>query len=334
MRGCELCVTPSLKTYELINAGKKVSFRSRFPLFWEQEFLLPDFIHMFRRLSLVSAILAAVCFFASVPVRAQEHFGYCEDITNTSEALACVNRHKEDAQIRLNMVFVDLAKTMQDTPADREALQDSQNAWLSYRDDHCVFAAKRAGTPALERIYELSCITDLTEQRAELLAMSLYQGAREQPREFGTFPRWMNVLAHENPGTFWRYGKRLEMDFDCDGQAEEVLTGVAVSPARADAEATGIQADLVVAISSNPPTGRPQAHVLTFQLRGGGTGFCSPLVTLAPVAGLEREHCSPALKISDDVCFETVLRWTGTRFEEDAASKSGNDNPAEDSPGR
>jgi uncharacterized protein YecT (DUF1311 family) len=239
----------------------------------------------------------------------------CQEIKSTAGALACVNQKKKNAQIRLGMIYEMLAESLDE--GDLEQLRDSQAKWLSYRDSHCAFEARRAATPALERLYELSCIADLTEHKAELLSMALYHGTRETPREFGDLPRWMNVLAHDHPDIYWRYGSRISADLDCDGKKENILPGLAVrtpedvsAPDTETESAAGLE--IIIAISENPVTGKPHFHTVGVPLRGAGEfegAFCSPRITLtAPKYEEPKSSDCAFLVVDDGSCYRVQIR--------------------------
>ncbi len=273
---------------------------------------------MFRVTGFIFVILL-IQLFAYAPVQAQEHLSYCESIESTADMLTCVNRHREDAQTRLNMVFRDLLKALAGE-APKERLHESQNNWLSYRNEQCAFEKGQATKPAFERIYEISCITRMTEQRAEQLSMSLFNSGRENPREFGTFPRWMNVLAHENPDIFWRYGQRESGDIDCDGMEEQIVSGVKITPA---------DIETVVAIAENPAAGKPQTVLLSLpkselvENKSEMDSFvCSPYVDFVFKAGGEdgeeeeiKETCQAHLLLNRAKCKKMRIHWTGKMYD-------------------
>ncbi len=268
-------------------------------------------------------ILVGVAMLSPAASYGQDHVAYCEDVESTSEVMKCVKRHYDDAQIRLNMVYSDLTR-MLDNSAEVSGLIDSQNAWLTYRDMHCVWESGRAKEPALTRIYELSCITTLTEKRAENLSMSLFRETQQRPREFGTFPRWMNVLAHEYDDVFWRYGDRLSMDLDCDQEEEKIVSGVRFTMG-ANGLLKGIET--VVAISENPPTGKPRIKLFSFPVRAVNEtpederAFCEArldLVAISPETDRTENRkdvrCSSAVYLSDEKCYNALVGWNGEEY--------------------
>ncbi len=136
----------------------------------------------------------------------------------------------------------------------------------------------------------------------------------------------MNVLAHDHPDVFWRYGKRMRTDLDCDSEEEHILTGVALSSKKDDKTMR-----VVLAVAENPPTGKPEVRVLSFPVTktADEPGFCNPdvkvqIVThpLEPAAsgdtplaeGEGPPTCSVALQIRDSVCAPVILYWGGKEY--------------------
>ena len=71
----------------------------------------------------------------------------------------------------------------------------------------------------LKRINEMSCMARLTDDRTDILTViydetSLVGGRKE----FGSFPRWMNVVSSDYPQAGWQYGKRQSFDLNCDNE--------------------------------------------------------------------------------------------------------------------
>jgi uncharacterized protein YecT (DUF1311 family) len=258
--------------------------------------------------------LTAVLFLAPAAT-AQEHISYCEGIESTSDMLKCVNRHREDAQVRLSMVYREVLKGIEDQTG-KDLLLESQNNWITYRDEHCKFEKSQAEAPAFERIYEISCITRLTEHRAEQLSMSLFHSGSEKPREFGTFPRWMNVLAHEHPDIFWRYGQRQSGDIDCDGESEQIVSGVRIKPFAVDDTNPQKFVEAVIAIAEDPVTGKPRTEIL---LLPAGEEACTPYTDITFVSGQEEEAseetCNARLILNRGGCKRIHVHWTGKVYD-------------------
>lgn len=207
---------------------------------------------------LLATVLLIVSAIASA--KAQIHAGYCDSTRTTADALDCINRHKQDVQKRMNEVFDDVLSSIPlENNKQKDSLSKAQQSWINYRDAQCLWEASLAQTPSLERIYELSCITLLTNLRSDLLSTAITDRKKEMPREFGSSPRWINVLTHEHPETFWRFGKWIHVDLDCNGEDEQIVSGVKFSKK----ENSPI---LVLAIAESPLTGKPQTKLFDISL--------------------------------------------------------------------
>lgn len=248
---------------------------------------------------------------AGLSAQAQTHTKYCQGIESTAEAMACVKDHKDTAQKALNEVYAGLKVQVErryaaaaaananagdgGAPQDAgtsdgsaakidpakmtlEELEKIQKDWLVYRDEQCKWDAAMAESPSLERVYQLSCITDLTEKRAAYLEGVLQNGESATPREFGGTPRWMNVLGMEHPDVFWRYGRVLKTDLNCDEREDYVMTGLSVKslPQKQGTVAAAQESEIgaflnkdtevVLAVADNPVTGKPRTQILRIQL--------------------------------------------------------------------
>lgn len=259
-------------------------------------------------LALTLPVYAGISLMAGLSAQAQTHTKYCQGIGSTAEAMACVKDHKETAQKALNEVYAGLkvqiekryaadvtAVAVNDGVAQDadvqgaggakvdpakltvEELEKIQKDWLIYRDEQCKWDAAMAESPSLERVYQLSCITDLTEKRTAYLKGVLQNGESMTPREFGGTPRWMNVLGMEHPDVFWRYGRILKTDLNCDEREEYVMTGLSVKslPQKQATDAVkeselgaylSKDTEVVLAVADNPVTGKPRTQILRIQL--------------------------------------------------------------------
>jgi uncharacterized protein YecT (DUF1311 family) len=270
---------------------------------------------------------------------AQRHGGYCDAAESTADTLDCVNRHKNDVQDRLNEVYNTLSM-QQEAEKSKTALGDAQQAWIGYRDAQCKWESGLAGNPSLERIYELSCITLLTNMRTELLATTSERELEEEPREFGAHPRWINVLAHEYPDVFWRYGNWTKADLDCDGEDEQIITGVSFKQEQDSEQAPS----LIVAISENPAIGKPSSFLLRIALRADnsseeenqGPFLCKTDVSFSYVPdvhmaeqvqqkqevsdqeqvknGKTQSSCKAHIKIDDKACSPLLIRHKNDEY--------------------
>ena len=156
---------------------------------------------------------------------ATQIFNFCEDAQSTADSMACIKKRHDNAQKHLNTTFEKIIKTQGENKDNIQALNDAQTNWLSYRDQECKWATQQVENESLHRIEELACLTTLTQQRIRILEETLSRQQAENVKEYGTFPRWMNVVAKNYPSIFWRYGDQLDVDLDCDKQNEKIMAG-------------------------------------------------------------------------------------------------------------
>ncbi len=250
----------------------------------------------------------------------QAQSGHCKNVKNTTDMMDCVNRHYEDAQERLNIVFGKILEDKKDKTA--EGLKIAQRSWLVYRDLQCGWEASQVETKAVGRLTELSCLTDLTESRADVLASGLDEKGAQH--KFSAYPRWMNVLAQDSPDVYWRYGEHIQADLDCDGQDEQIMVGVDVTGNDKINTETGkasYRSDVILAVAENPVTGKPQTSLFRLPTEGQDS-VCNPDVEMALVehplvadsnSGIE--NCHVALEIRDNQCEPLTLYWSGEDYQ-------------------
>ena len=203
-----------------------------------------------------------------------QHMGFCDSATSTADMMSCVKMHKDDAQADLSKAYDLMASSL--SGEEKAAFDKVQEKWLAFRDAQCGWEADQTKLDALRKVYELSCVANLTELRIMDLKTFIEDGESQVPREFGNKPRWMNVLARDYPETFWRYGDARDIDMDCDGRNEWVMGGVRIKgegKAAQKGEPGGASAvpgavSVVVAIAENPVVGRPRVDLLDFPVSG------------------------------------------------------------------
>ncbi len=204
----------------------------------------------------------------SAPARAQSaHSAYCAGIDSTAKVLSCLKRHQKSAEKELNEIYGLMTGALEGE--DLENLKAIHQNWLSYRDAQCDWETDRTQTGSLKQIHKISCLARMTENRAALLKTAHMEEADpDKQRQFSNFPRWMNALEKDYPDIFWDYSARLRGDLNCDGVDEVILPGLKIAKGTQleGDDKTHHPASYHVAISTNPPTGRPQAHLLGFTL--------------------------------------------------------------------
>lgn len=269
------------------------------------------------------------------PAFAQGHNGYCDSALSTSDSLDCVKNHKNDVQDRLNEVYKKLDESQ--TEELKPVLAESQQAWITYRDAQCKWERERTDNASLKRIYELSCVTLLTNMRKDMLSLNLEQEQETTPREFGANPRWRNALVDENPETFWRIGDTVSSDLDCDGQQEKIVAGLEFLN-----EDSVSSPYVVIAISENPATGRPESKLLKFSV---GTekeektlSLCSTDISLSTASKQNKKNgktdsaqqskpqensCNNSLDIIQRNCPTIKILWDKDQYKAIKSGKAG-----------
>ena len=164
---------------------------------------------------------------------------------------------------------------------------------------------------ALKRVNELSCMARVTEDRADLLTFT-YGDDAVMPGELGTFPRWMNVVAKENPKVFWNYATRMQADLNCDEQAEAIMVG------------RGVANDVHVVVVENPSVGKPSVNSFEFLARDLETDeLCLDDIVIQVQDrenNLEDElSCGKMLNVKN--CSVKTIQWTGKSFDIEAEEK-------------
>lgn len=273
-----------------------------------------------------SVVFAFSAFFIS-PIYAQDnahHQLYCDKNDSTAATATCLKKHMDTAQGRLNKAYDTLAASVSEQAL--EDLRNLQRNWLDYRDSECNWESDLTENKALRHLTELSCMARMTEDRADLIALSLVTLGHggEEPVQYGSFPRWMNVLTQDKPDIFWRYGRRLRGDLTCDGAEEMIMSGISLAEQ---------SPRLIVAIADTPPTGRPKAYFVDLPVNPADSNvpfICSAAPSLIvdpglPVSdpagtgdeerpGVDAARCSARLILRHKNCADVALGWTGSAF--------------------
>ena len=201
----------------------------------------------------------------------------CDTAVSTADVLACLKEQHENAQNTLNMLYGKISGALRDE--ELSAFRAAQQNWIAYRDQECRWEQSREETQSLRRVQELSCLTRLTNLRSEVLAHQIKDTSIQGIRKMSPFPGWMNVLAENNPDIYWKHAGRLQVDLDCDGLEEDVMSGISIDP---DPE-KGLRP--VVAIADNPFSGRPRTQLMSFDVSSSQSlhSLCSPHIILSAV---------------------------------------------------
>ncbi len=238
----------------------------------------------------------------------------CKKVQNTADILTCVKKQNEDASKHLNGFFEFIVN--KDPEKDFTEFRLAQKNWILYRDQECKWETQQEENEALKRIKELSCLTKITNSRIELLEPLITQMEETPEEEFGTFPRWLNVLGEENPEVFWNYAAHIKADLNGDDREEYIITGLTIGTKEAPKSVA------VLALIDTPESGKPHITYFEFNL--------VPPVKEAPEEGGTSEDqekvlqslssCGARLKLSlikEDLSPTTVFKTEGTKRNEE-----------------
>ena len=223
------------------------------------------------------------------------HAKYCGEAESTATLQNCVKDHHAEAQARLNSVYEDLSKNLDDS--DQDHVRAIQKRWIEYRDAECTWEAGRAQEEPLQKIAQLSCEARMTEDRADLMSASLLKEESPlQKSELSGFPRWMNALSKDNPNIFWRFGQRLRGDLNCDESEDIAISGIKVMNGTT----------YVLAIVNNQAAGRPSYDVFEFE---AGAEDCKPGKSSLALSNPYHEgSCHRDLEFNPDGCATHIIR--------------------------
>lgn len=257
----------------------------------------------------------------SFNAHAQGHSAYCNMADSTAAVQSCLKTHLGAAQKRLNQIYDSLYQKL-GTEKKRNELKELQQSWLKYRDSECKWESESTETPALKRINELSCMARVSEDRADLLGViSTDEEFARTPREYGSFPRWMNVLAKDYPSIYWNYGKRSAIDLNCDEEAEQIMVGMSAKPSQLQDQSEPLyNQEIILSIVENPSTGRPKAKLFKFplvkeDLEGSiCMDFTNYSVKKAVLEEDESGKCPLFLEVTHGTCRPKIIQWDGKNF--------------------
>jgi len=257
----------------------------------------------------IAVCMLLIVLSAQGPALSQNRTGFCDKVKSTAESMECINRHMQSEQERLNEAYKQYSE--EKSEEEKSDINTAQQAWVAYRDAQCAWEASQADPPALARLHELSCLTALTKYRADFLsALSETKDTGEgASHEFSERPRWMNVLTHDHPDIFWRYGSRQSADLNCDGEDEEFITGLTIAPRIENTNTNHISfsGKIILAALKNPVAGKPKSEIFELPVTAEGTGphVCSTDVHIEVTSRENvdtKTSCKAALRINDPVC--------------------------------
>jgi hypothetical protein len=161
-----------------------------------------------------------------------------------------------------------------------------------------------------------------TEDRADILSVALQdeegaEGNAEIQREYGAFPRWMNVVAKQAPKAAWHYKDRTRFDLDCDGDDEFIMTGLSL---KEEGDLGVYSATYHVALSESSPVGIPTVKLFDFDVGASQLCAISPDIgfiegeTLQAQEGEEILACGAKLVLKSKNCQDQVIYWSGKHY--------------------
>ena len=111
-------------------------------------------------------IIAAVCLAASAafppPAMSQE----CDRNDQSQTGMdMCADADFKTSDAKLNADYTEIMKRLSDDPDSRKLLQESQRAWIAFRDAECKFSSSGVdGASVYPMVYAL-CLQGLTDER-------------------------------------------------------------------------------------------------------------------------------------------------------------------------
>lgn len=281
----------------------------------------------------VIAVFLTIFAFNMSQASAQGRGIYCDQADSTAAIQNCLKRHLDTAQKRLKNVYDSLSASIE--VEKKQELADLQKSWLAYRDAECMWEAENAENPSLRRNNELFCMARLTDDRADILTIvNENEVELDTAREYGSFPRWMNVVAKENKDVYWNYGERKGFDLDCDGEDEYVMSGLQTDEADIDDFMKAAEEDedkqflphavfknhVVMSLSQNPSVGKPTVQIFKFLVNDEESDetICSQNFSVEFVEGTliteDSPTCNAKLLVKEGKCEPKTIIWTGKDF--------------------
>ena len=103
----------------------------------------------------------------------------CDNAPNNAEHVRCADREFKKHDAELNQVYDQLLRQSDDRPEPgygpppREALKQSQRAWLSFRDTNCHWKATTFYGGTQQAVIRSSCLALATRDRVDELKAEL-----------------------------------------------------------------------------------------------------------------------------------------------------------------
>lgn len=271
--------------------------------------------------------LFTVGFIFSSPVQAM--LPACQKADSTSSIQNCLKKELENAQERLNEIYVTINEKFE-TPEDRKQLEELQQVWLNYRDQECMWESQHVATPALKNINELSCMAKVTVNRAALLEAAYMDIDEEQTRQHIASPRWENALVNDYKNFHWNTKKANRFDLTCNDIEEIIVEGVGYVEDKNKTESEEENNPVLfsqkkaIAVVQNPPVGKPTIKVFEFPVfeKDSKEGLCGSALSFSfeketveeSEKTAENQACESKIIIAQKKCTDKEISWSGSEF--------------------
>jgi uncharacterized protein YecT (DUF1311 family) len=230
------------------------------------------------------------------PLKAQQEAAFCDEAVDTAQTISCLSKKLEFQQNELNQIFLELQK--QDSQTQEHKLADIQKKWLAYRDIACMREKQWRNGDALARAYELSCLSELTQERLKRLNKELTAKDSSTLPEFTPNARWQTAIINDYPETFWNFAKTGSIDANCDNINDNITPGIKF-------HSSDDKKSVIFAIATLKETGRP--HIQLHE-----DNDISPQCLENYDIKLEQNdenNCVIEIKFSNEQCSSINLSW-------------------------
>lgn len=238
-------------------------------------------------------------FLFSFPVFAKDsgNAGYCAKAETTADLVTCAGIRLKAETEQMKVLYDEVEKAYADHPDDIENLKSVQSDWLKLKDRICEMESKFFAGGSLERVQELTCLSNMFAKRNRHFE-NLLQGFDVKIPVYSQPPRWANVLTHDYEDIFWSFANNRNADLDCDGNDEIVVRGIRVSPES--------EPQMVLAVAESGDTARPGIKLINFD----DTQNChirpdllfTPVPVVKPEGDEKAVGCRYKVKLSTENC--------------------------------
>lgn len=244
--------------------------------------------------SIVSSLFLLILFTSPIQA-AQNNAGYCQKAQTTADLMECIGTHYKAKTSQMEALYRSLMTETQERPEFQQQLEANQQAWIAYRDDICDLEGKTYEGGSLQRVQQLHCLARVTTDRSGHFERMLSAFNVAEIPVYAFPPRWMNVLINDYPDMFWALGKVFELDTDCDGTDENIVSG------RKDGQA-------YLAIADSQQTGRPVIHMeMMSQDKNSACAVTEPSSIVKIDTG--GESCKFSIVMKDQACLPVVVEY-------------------------